>query len=1075
MVRSSKLAILAACGAVAGLSSVSLAQPAVVSISGATLLENYLNQSLATVDFIDADGNGVLRGLPLACRGTQQLAPNLLPTPGCAAVWDPSVIWGVQYTAVGSTRGLQELIDNGRTYNTGDAGEIISPVTAAAVSAAGTGNVVGNVLTAVGGVFGTAATFNVTAINVTGGVTAITLASGGTYTNAPSNPASTTGGAGTGATINLTTNVFLSGRPIGTVPALIENPCMDIDRRSSAFFNTQRYITGGALLPGILGNYRNAGGAPVRARTDGTFRAIFAAQDDNSCGGGVTVDAAILDVPVRYAVRNPTGTTSAERRPGQPGYGDNARTAANKDGTATAQSNRLASLTPTGGCFVGAANINTTTPDANTIYDTPLFLATVAPIANFGTNVTQVNVSDLRQLFATGRLPNGQNLLAVTRDSGSGTRNAWDNSIGLDPSFGIGDNVGAVNNIITNDRLGPAFLPNNKNGNPRVEQTVYNHRLAIGYVGPERGLRNSSPDIQWLSSGYCDIPSVTFDLYGGVNPQRPTCTAIAQNQTGEAWFINGPASFGTFGEPRSAPANKGGLGFMEPFCDFGADGIAGTSDAGEGDSLYTPGEPYSDFNLSTVRDAVEPRPGTVPPAMRNVEAAAFINNITRSIDSFEGGFTIATTPGQLAAQAFFLVAAARRVQDPNNPINMVTNTGYSPALEAFILGCNNSLYTAFGQGVAPFTANGRAGKVPARTPGAYSDAAVNAASTTNGNYITESGAILDHDGDLASTGARQDLPLRNLTQGDFNGDGLRNINDAADLIGAFLKRTAAGSWTAPAGSGTIAGAPGADLSIEVLGDFNGDGSYTAADLRYWADGLGVNASTGLLNRMNAFMALDMALDTATSGADNNLFNTILSTGKTYQPGDAAADVVNAAGRSTPGFAPIGEGTVNALDVDYIYNQFKGNPGVLDGAANWNSFAEAITFDLSADITGDLIVDQADIDKVIKVVLGTCFGDVNLDGTVNSIDQAIIQASIATPPAIPTFSNGDINGDNVINAADLALYCPADINCSGTLTVQDIFDFLALYFAGAPKADINGSGTVTVQDIFDFLAVYFAGC
>ena len=103
MVRSSKLAILAACGAVAGLSSVSLAQPAVVSISGATLLENYLNQSLATVDFIDADGNGVLRGLPLACRGTQQLAPNLLPTPGCAAVWDPSVIWGVQYTAVGST------------------------------------------------------------------------------------------------------------------------------------------------------------------------------------------------------------------------------------------------------------------------------------------------------------------------------------------------------------------------------------------------------------------------------------------------------------------------------------------------------------------------------------------------------------------------------------------------------------------------------------------------------------------------------------------------------------------------------------------------------------------------------------------------------------------------------------------------------------------------------------------------------------------------------------------------------------------------------------------------------------
>jgi hypothetical protein len=54
-------------------------------------------------------------------------------------------------------------------------------------------------------------------------------------------------------------------------------------------------------------------------------------------------------------------------------------------------------------------------------------------------------------------------------------------------------------------------------------------------------------------------------------------------------------------------------------------------------------------------------------------------------------------------------------------------------------------------------------------------------------------------------------------------------------------------------------------------------------------------------------------------------------------------------------------------------------------------------------------------------------------------------------------------------------CPADFNCSGTLSVQDIFDFLALYFAHAPRADFNGSGAVSVQDIFDFLAAYFAGC
>ena len=54
-------------------------------------------------------------------------------------------------------------------------------------------------------------------------------------------------------------------------------------------------------------------------------------------------------------------------------------------------------------------------------------------------------------------------------------------------------------------------------------------------------------------------------------------------------------------------------------------------------------------------------------------------------------------------------------------------------------------------------------------------------------------------------------------------------------------------------------------------------------------------------------------------------------------------------------------------------------------------------------------------------------------------------------------------------------CIADINCSGTVTVQDIFDFLSAYFTGNTLADVNGAGGLSVQDIFDFLAVYFAGC
>lgn len=54
-------------------------------------------------------------------------------------------------------------------------------------------------------------------------------------------------------------------------------------------------------------------------------------------------------------------------------------------------------------------------------------------------------------------------------------------------------------------------------------------------------------------------------------------------------------------------------------------------------------------------------------------------------------------------------------------------------------------------------------------------------------------------------------------------------------------------------------------------------------------------------------------------------------------------------------------------------------------------------------------------------------------------------------------------------------CPADFNGSGTVTVQDIFDFLGAYFTSDPAADFNGVGGVTVQDIFDYLGAYFSAC
>jgi hypothetical protein len=69
----------------------------------------------------------------------------------------------------------------------------------------------------------------------------------------------------------------------------------------------------------------------------------------------------------------------------------------------------------------------------------------------------------------------------------------------------------------------------------------------------------------------------------------------------------------------------------------------------------------------------------------------------------------------------------------------------------------------------------------------------------------------------------------------------------------------------------------------------------------------------------------------------------------------------------------------------------------------------------------------------------------------------------------------ISNDDCTTTTTSAVYtvCPADFNCSGSVSVQDIFDFLTAYFTADLRADIDDNGSVGIQDIFDFLAGYFA--
>jgi probable HAF family extracellular repeat protein len=70
---------------------------------------------------------------------------------------------------------------------------------------------------------------------------------------------------------------------------------------------------------------------------------------------------------------------------------------------------------------------------------------------------------------------------------------------------------------------------------------------------------------------------------------------------------------------------------------------------------------------------------------------------------------------------------------------------------------------------------------------------------------------------------------------------------------------------------------------------------------------------------------------------------------------------------------------------------------------------------------------------------------------------------------------DPSGNPAAWKASLPLPCRADYDGVTGLSVQDIFAFLNLWFAGDVRADFNGAGGLTVQDIFDYLGAWFGGC
>ena len=98
--------------------------------------------------------------------------------------------------------------------------------------------------------------------------------------------------------------------------------------------------------------------------------------------------------------------------------------------------------------------------------------------------------------------------------------------------------------------------------------------------------------------------------------------------------------------------------------------------------------------------------------------------------------------------------------------------------------------------------------------------------------------------------------------------------------------------------------------------------------------------------------------------------------------------------------------VDTADIDYLYRQIQSNGS-----------------EPNCDLNRDHRVDGEDVQMLVESVLGTAFGDANLDGLVNSSDLVYVLGNGEYADEIPdnsTWTEGDWNGDQEFDSSDLQL-------------------------------------------------------
>lgn len=761
-------------------------------------------------------------------------------------------------------------------------------------------------------------------------------------------------------------------------------------------------------ISAINGNrFSQAGGVPVAGGSttdndqDGCNHGINRADGTPNLAGTGTpvvpcsVDLAVLDVPAPWGTVGPAGTSAWNLKPLQPGYGVYYTTSKALPVGCPVPGPVTPALV-TLGASCGSRQLTLTPGTADSLYDTVFTSAPVSLIVNRGTGLQNVRATDLQHLYVTGRMPNGENYAAGTRDAGSGTRNAWCNSLGIDPAWGNGDNRGGETDSSSRTNLGSCHRMTNCGSSSHMQNGVRQRRIGVGYSG----IAGSSATAREAQDGFYEIGNVMNDHVGGTQYVRPTVRSIVLNgDVNTGWRISGPASFVTIGDPRvSAPASQSPGPCVCP----------GTSEYS-----YDAGSPVF---------------------MDNTDAADYLYNLVESIRCFSDDPTAAVNdrmPGQFLARTFFLFDALERVQSQGDPSDFPPRTVSSPVntdLQTFVL--NNNNFDAPNLAADPvnnivtpaFGAINEAGQVPNRGS-AYS--------------------YRDNGGNAATIAAGQRLSIRNRVAFDFEYDGARTTGDIAPAIAALIagaaNYTEAGApLPTPGGMSDNPALTNNDqngnntIIVDIIGDLDGNGVFNAEDIRYYADGF-VTSTVGLgvapvLNRCVGFTAVDSAYAGGIAGRPaGNFFNTSVirpdgNPATAYNAGASRFDVTGSTIGPAKGDAPIGaNGTVDSADYAYVIANF----------GDWSDLDQAAFIDLSADMNGDLKVDGSDL-LGFWCAWNSPIGDLNFDGSVGLTDLSVLLANFGSAAAPTAVQSGNLNGDDTIGLTDLSIllanFGSATVNC-----------------------------------------------